>query len=90
MKLKDLHRALGFRRPPREYPLDVSDVFLPGYTIRFARWLHPGERHKTITQESVDALREFLRDGDVGQSIAPETRRPPGIARSVGSAATNP
>jgi len=73
VKLKDLPRALGFRRPPREYPVDVSDVALAGGTIRFARWLHPGERHKTVTEESVDALRGFLREGDVAIDIGAHT-----------------
>lgn len=73
MKLKDVPRALGFRRPPREYPADVSDVTLAGGTIRFARWLHPGESHKTVTQESVDALRGFLREGDVAIDIGAHT-----------------
>jgi len=73
VKLKDVPRALGFRRPPREYPADVSDVTLAGGTIRFARWLHPGESHKTVTQESVDALRGFLREGDVAIDIGAHT-----------------
>ena len=73
VKLKDLPRALGFRRAPREYPEEVSDVVLADGTIRFARWLHPGERHKTVTQESVDALRRFLREGDVAIDIGAHT-----------------
>jgi FkbM family methyltransferase len=73
VKLKDLPRALGFRRPPREYPAEVSDVVLSGGTVRFARWLHPGERHKTVTQESVDALRDFLQEGDVAIDIGAHT-----------------
>ncbi len=73
VKLKDLPRALGFRRPPREYPVDVSDVVLRDGTIRFARWQHPGERYKAVTQESVDALREFLRAGDVAIDIGAHT-----------------
>src|SRR5207253_11454294 len=73
VKLKDVPRALGFRRAPREYPEEVSDVVLADGTIRFARWLHPGERHKTVTQESVDALRRFLREGDVAIDIGAHT-----------------
>jgi FkbM family methyltransferase len=41
--------------------------------VQFARWLHPGERPKTITQESVDALRSFLREGDVAIDIGAHT-----------------
>ena len=73
VKLKDVPRALGFRRAPREYPEDVSDIVLADGPIRFARWLHPGERHKTVTQESVDALRRFLREGDVAIDIGAHT-----------------
>ena len=71
--MKDLPRALGFRGPVREYPTEVSEVPFEGGTIRFARWLHPGERHKTVTQESVDALRSFLREGDVAIDIGAHT-----------------
>jgi len=48
-------------------------VALANVTIRFARWRHPGERHKTVTQESVDALRGFLREGDVAIDIGAHT-----------------
>jgi FkbM family methyltransferase len=71
--LKDLPRALGFRTRPREYPSAISDIILAGGPIRFARWLHPGESYKTVTQESVDALHAFLREGDVAIDIGAHT-----------------
>jgi FkbM family methyltransferase len=73
VKLKDLPRALGFRGPLREYSTEVSEIALAQGTIRFARWLHPGERYKTVTQESIDALRGFLREGDVAIDIGAHT-----------------
>ncbi len=41
--------------------------------IRFARWLHPGETPKTVSQPAIDALRSFLRDGDVAIDIGAHT-----------------
>jgi FkbM family methyltransferase len=73
VKLKDLPRALGFRGRPREYPTEISEIALAGGAIRFASWLHPGERHKTVTQESIDALHAFLREGDVAIDIGAHT-----------------
>jgi FkbM family methyltransferase len=73
VKLKDLPTALGLRGRVREYPIDVTDVALRDGRIRFARWRHPHEREKTVTQESVDALRAFLRPGDVAIDIGAHT-----------------
>lgn len=74
VKLKDLPRALGLRRAPREYPHEVTTFALPtDGDVRLARWRHPGEKPKTVTQESVDALRAFLRDGDVAIDIGAHT-----------------
>ena len=73
MKLKDLPRALGFRGAVREYPTEVSEIVLAHGPIRFARWLHPGERPKTVTQESIGALHAFLQEGDVAIDIGAHT-----------------
>ena len=73
MKLKDLPRALGWRGPVREYPTEVVPIDLEGGTIRFARWRHPSERQKTVTQESVNALCMFLHGGDVALDIGAHT-----------------
>ncbi|HUK34340.1 MAG TPA: FkbM family methyltransferase [Vicinamibacterales bacterium] len=73
MKLKDLPKALGLRGRVREYPIELFDITLTDADIRFARWLHPLEREKTVTQESVDALRRFLRPGDVAIDIGAHT-----------------
>ena len=74
MKLKDLPRALGFKSAPREYGSEIVTFPLrDDGAVRFARWLHPGETPKSVTQESVDALRSFLREGDVAIDIGAHT-----------------
>jgi FkbM family methyltransferase len=73
VKLKDLPRALGLRGRPREYPTDVSETMLADGPVRFARWLHPSEREKTVSQASVDALRRFLNRGDIAIDIGAHT-----------------
>ena len=73
MKLKDLPRAFGLRGAAREYPSEVIQIPLAGGSIRFARWRHPAEREKTVTQQSVDALRQFLRPGDAAIDIGAHT-----------------
>ena len=74
MKLRDLPRALGFGAAPRHYPFLVSTCVLPkDGVVQLARWLHPGEALKTVTQESVDRLRTFLREGDVAIDIGAHT-----------------
>ena len=74
MKLRDLGRAIGFDSSPREYPFEVLTFHLPADgEVQFARWLHPGESPKVVTQESVDALRSFLREGDVAIDIGAHT-----------------
>lgn len=71
--LKNLLRSF-VDRAPREYPHDVITVVLPrDGEMRFARWLHPGEKPKTVTQSSVDALRAFLHPGDVAIDIGAHT-----------------
>jgi FkbM family methyltransferase len=74
VKLKDLPRALGFRTAPREYGYEILTFPLSAHgEVRFARWLHPGETPKSVTEASVDALRTFLREGDVAIDIGAHT-----------------
>jgi FkbM family methyltransferase len=74
VKLRDLGRAIGFDSSPREYPFEVLTFNLPADgEVQLARWLHPGETPKVVTQESVDALRSFLREGDVAIDIGAHT-----------------
>ena len=47
MKMRDLARALGSARRPREYGWTVATFRLPGDgDVRLARWLHPAESLK--------------------------------------------
>ncbi|HUM02933.1 MAG TPA: FkbM family methyltransferase [Thermoanaerobaculia bacterium] len=74
MKPKELLYALGFRPRPREYPFEIDSVTLPKEgVLRFARWRHPNEDPKEFEQEEVDALRGFLREGDVAIDIGAHT-----------------
>ena len=74
MKLRDLPRALGLEQAPREYPHAIETFVLPtDGEVRLARWLHPAETAKFVTQGSVDALRSFLSEGDVAIDIGAHT-----------------
>ena len=73
----------------REFPTEITQVVLDDGPIRFARWRHPAEREKTVSQESVDALRAFLRQGDVAIDIGAHTGDSTvPIALAVGPAGT--
>ncbi|MEO8256451.1 MAG: FkbM family methyltransferase [Acidobacteriota bacterium] len=74
MKLRDLGRVIGLGSSPREYPLEIVNCRLAADgDVQFARWLHPGETPKVVTQDSVDALRSFLHEGDVAIDIGAHT-----------------
>jgi len=74
MKLKHLPRALGLPSVVREYPFAVSTCHLPvDGDVQLAVWRHPSERLKTVTQANVNALRTFLRPGDVAIDIGAHT-----------------
>lgn len=61
----------GLGRPaPRRYGHQVRSYRLPkDGVVEYAQWLHPKDRTKEMRQEVVDALREFLRPGDVAIDI---------------------
>ena len=74
MKAKEWIYLLGLRPKPRSYGYEVRTFQLPtDGEIQYAQWLHPRESAKTIRQESVDALREFLSPGDVAIDIGAHT-----------------
>jgi len=73
VKLKDLPKAFGFRGSVREYPTEITEIALARGPIRFARWLHPGEHQKTITDGGIGALHSFLQEGDVAIDIGAHT-----------------
>jgi FkbM family methyltransferase len=74
VKARELFYLLGFRPTPRTYGSEVVAFVLPreGH-VEYARWLHPREKPKVLTQESVDQLRRFLRPGDVAIDIGAHT-----------------
>ena len=74
VKTKELFFMLGLRPAPRTYGYEVVafDLAREG-RIEYARWLHPRETPKRITQESVDQLRKFLRPGEVAIDIGAHT-----------------
>jgi FkbM family methyltransferase len=74
MKLRDLPSALGVRTAVRNYPYEVATFALAREgDVRLAQWRHPAETRKVVTQASVDALRSFLRAGDVAIDIGAHT-----------------
>jgi FkbM family methyltransferase len=74
VKLRDLPRAFGFGLAPREFGHAVVPMPLARFgTVQFARWLHPGERPKTISDTEIAQLSTFLQPGDVAIDIGAHT-----------------
>jgi FkbM family methyltransferase len=74
VKIREIPYLLGVRPPPQTYGFDVQAFDLPREgRIEYARWLHPRETAKTVTQDSVDELRKFLAPGDVAIDIGAHT-----------------
>src|SRR5438270_7754267 len=74
MKLKEIFYGLGLKPRVREYPFEIDSVKLPREgELKFARWQHPNERRKDFSQASIDALRAWLKPGDVAIDIGAHT-----------------
>jgi FkbM family methyltransferase len=74
MKPKEILYLLGLKSSPKHYGLEIKAFDLKNDgRIQYAQWLHPRERSKIITQESVDELRKFLSEGDVAIDIGAHT-----------------
>jgi FkbM family methyltransferase len=74
VKLRDLPRAFGFGLAPREFGHAVVSVPLARFgDVQFARWLHPGETPKTISDTELAQLSTFLQPGDVAIDIGAHT-----------------
>jgi FkbM family methyltransferase len=74
VKARELLYLLGFRPAPRTYGFEVVAFDLPrDGRVEYARWLHPRETVKTISQGSVEELRKFLAPGDVAIDIGAHT-----------------
>jgi FkbM family methyltransferase len=65
VKAKEILFGLGLKPGVREYSFEIDTFVLPQEgEVSFARWKHPRERRKEISQEAVDALRKFLKPGE--------------------------
>jgi FkbM family methyltransferase len=74
MKLREILFGLGLKPAPREWPFEVDSFNLPDEgQIQYARWLHPKEGIKEITHTAIQALRAFLKPGDVAIDIGAHT-----------------
>lgn len=74
MKTREIFYLLGFRPAPRAYGSEVVAFDLPREgRVEYARWLHPRESPKAVSQEAVDELRTFLSPGDVAIDIGAHT-----------------
>lgn len=74
MKWKEVIYLLGIKPKPKVYGFDVVSFQLPGDgEIQYARWRHPREATRKISQGSIDGIRKFLKPGDVAIDIGAHT-----------------
>lgn len=70
MKLKHIPYLLGRKPAPQSYGYKQLSFDLPVEgKVEYAQWLHPRSYQRPILQEDVDALKSFLRPGDVAIDI---------------------
>ena len=66
MKAAELVYLAGIKPSPKRYGFEVRTYYLEeDGEVNYAKWLYPYEREMSITQQSVNELRKFLRPGDV-------------------------
>jgi len=74
MKLKEFFYYLGLKPSVKEYTFDLDHFQLSrDGLVELARWRHPKEQRKEISQASVDAIRSFLKKGSVAIDIGAHT-----------------
>lgn len=74
MNLRAFLEVLGFRAAPRRYGHEVvAFELVRDGRVELARWKHPSETPKEVTQGVVDHLRTFLRPGDAAIDIGAHT-----------------
>lgn len=74
VKLRQLLSFFRVGLVPRTYGFEVVEFNLSrDGRVRYAQWLHPRERRKSIDQAVVDHLRTFLSPGDVVIDIGAHT-----------------
>lgn len=64
MKLRNYLELLGLRGKARRYAYETESFDLRDGPVTYARWLHPKEVRKDITDAQVDAYREYVSPGD--------------------------
>jgi FkbM family methyltransferase len=84
MKARELLYSVGIKPSPREYSYDIDSMTLPSYgTVQYAQWRHPKMRPMRFRDAEIDALREFLHEGDVAIDVGAhcgDTTVPMGLA----------
>ncbi len=74
MKLKEVAYLFGLKPTPKTYSYEVRHFELPtDGRITCAKWLHPKDYLRQISQEVVNELRKFLSPGDVAIDIGAHT-----------------
>ncbi|MCX6885689.1 MAG: FkbM family methyltransferase [Verrucomicrobia bacterium] len=74
MKLKEVFYGLGLKPRTREYSYEIESLSLSkDGLVQIASWEHPKARPWNLTQAAVDALRGFLKPGDVAIDIGAHT-----------------
>jgi FkbM family methyltransferase len=74
VKVRAIAHLLGLRPRPAVFGSEIRCFNLStDGLVEYAQWLHPAETPKTITQEAVDALRSFVRPGDLVIDIGAHT-----------------
>ena len=90
MKAKELLYAIGIKPPTREYSYDITSIPMPKYgDVDYALWKHPKMRPLNLQDAHVDALRAYVKEGDVAIDIgahAGDTTIP--LALAVGKTGT--
>ena len=71
--LKKIYRNT-FNKTVTEYPYEVKRFELATEgVINYAQWLHPKETLKTVTQEQINSLREYINEGDLVIDVGAHT-----------------
>lgn len=74
MKLIEMLYAVGLKPSPQEYTYDIDTIELTKYgTVRYAQWRHPKMNPVHFEDAQIDALRTFLKEGDVAIDVGSHT-----------------
>lgn len=74
MNFRDLFYMIGFKPRTRTYGYSQNSYVLPGYgKLETADWLHPKAGKTVVDVQMINALKTFLRQGDVALDIGAYT-----------------